>query len=67
MQCGADITFASVFPNEVEYLYPPGTYFELRSEKGDVVYMLGSEQAGRRTEIKMTHLEVGPQLPAQQA
>ena len=61
-----DFSFLSPTGSE-EVLYPPGTYFELRSEKGDIVHMLGAEQAGRRTEIKMTHIEVGPQLPTQHA
>jgi hypothetical protein len=31
MQCGADIGFASCFPGEVEYVYPPGTYLQLEA------------------------------------
>ena len=62
--CDGDVSFLSPLGTE-EILYPPGTYFELRSEKGDVALMLETEQAGRRTEVKLTHIEVGPQLPAQ--
>ena len=50
-----------------EALYPMGTYLELRSEKADVQFMLETEVVGRRTEIKMTHIEVGPQLPPAQS
>ena len=47
LQCGADIIFASVFPNEVEYLYPPGT---LLQSKRSVHAALGISRGTSRGE-----------------
>ena len=33
-QCGADISWLSCFPNECEFLYPPGTYIEPKPDRG---------------------------------
>ena len=33
MQKGANITFLSAFPHEIEYLYPPLTHIEPRKER----------------------------------
>ena len=36
MQCGADVSFLSVYPDEQEVLYPPLTYLQFVSESEEV-------------------------------
>ena len=44
-------------------MYPPGSYLEMRSEKGDVIVMMEKEDdPGRRVEHKFTVIECGPQV-----
>ena len=35
--CGADISFCSVFPHEHEFVYPPGTYLQSKSDHDEQV------------------------------
>ena len=69
--CGANISFLSCFPGEVEYLYPPGTYLHPIAVSDEVIapslrrqasreVLQGGGQAGP-TAFKI--VEVEPDLP----
>ena len=55
-QCGADISFASVFPHEREYVFPPCTYLESRSEHDETTRATGEE-------VTFRVVEVSPSVP----
>ena len=51
LQCGSDISFLAVFTNEAEFVYPPCTYLEPRSEKEETVRSEGREYTVKVLEV----------------
>ena len=59
-----DISFFSVRPELGETLYPPCTYFELRSET-NAAAMVDVENDGKKVEVKYSIIESAPWLAGQ--
>ena len=58
-----DVSFVAVRPEHGECLFPPGCYFEFRSETV-VASMVEGLEKGRRQEVKFSVIDAAPQLAA---
>jgi len=56
LQNGSDLSFLSVFPNEFDCVYPPGTYLEPRSGYEEPIVLPTGE------ELNMRVFEVVPRV-----
>jgi hypothetical protein len=53
MDRGADLSFLSAFPDEVEFLYPPSTYLR----------PLGDREVVTIDDVQITVVDVAPTFP----